>query len=68
MTTPRHIPGWSIHAQQVAWFQAWLRAVRSGDARLAALAAAELGVLGVGVSVAPQPAVTGTDPDHSPRP
>lgn len=46
----RDIAGWSIHAQQIAWFEAWLRAVRTGDARPTALATAELRAIDVVVA------------------
>lgn len=49
MSTTRPIAGWSPHAQQVAWFEAWLRAVRSNSPEAAALAQAELRRLGVEV-------------------
>lgn len=47
MTPYTAIPGWSLHAQAVARFEAWLRATNAGDTRLAALAANELRALGV---------------------
>jgi len=49
VTGPRPITGWSLHAQQVAWFEAWLRAVRSHKGTSAAIAQAELLRLGVEV-------------------
>lgn len=49
MSARNAIAGWSEHAQAAAWFQALLRAIRTGDARLAALATAELRALGVDV-------------------
>lgn len=53
MSLTRPLPGCSTHAQRVAWFQAWLRAVHSGDARLVALATAELRRLGVEARAVP---------------
>lgn len=50
MSTARPIAGWPPHAQQVAWFEAWLRAVRSANPAAVALAQAELRRLGVKVS------------------
>jgi hypothetical protein len=48
---PRPSP--ADHGRAVAWFQAWCRARRSGDARLLELAQAELRRLGVEVRAVP---------------
>jgi hypothetical protein len=56
MSQRTEIAGWSADAQATAWFQAWLRAIRSGDVRLATLAATEL--RGHGVDVRPLPEST----------
>lgn len=53
MSEPRALPGWSLEAQAAAWFAAWLRALRAGDADLLAQAAA--GPLALGVAVSPVP-------------
>lgn len=44
------IPALSLHAEQVAWFEAWLRAARSGVPGSADVAVAELRRLGVEVA------------------
>lgn len=43
--------GWSQHATTVAWFEAWLRALRSGVPGSADVAVAELRRLGVEVAM-----------------
>lgn len=49
---PGEYPGWPRDEQAVAWLRAWLRGTRSGDAKLVALAQAELRALGVEVRAA----------------
>lgn len=43
------LPGFGRDEQAVAWLRALLRGVRSGDARMVALAQAELRALGIEV-------------------
>lgn len=53
MTAARDLPAWPRDEQAVAWLRSWLRGQRSGHARLAALATAELRRLGVEVRAVP---------------
>ena len=53
MTAVRPLPGWPRGERAVAWLRAWLGAMRTGDARLVALATAELRRLGVEVRAVP---------------
>ena len=56
-----HPPGWSDHAATVAWFEAWLRAVRSGVPGSADIAAAQLRLLGVVVAPSQQGQTASSD-------